>query len=157
MVNRCVTLLFIGAVSEPKLSVVPSESGGVTLHCEATCWLPEPEIQFLDHQGNNITADNENRTQDASGCYTVTRRVTLQDATHRFTFTSSFKLRLIFYKRPFVAPSLKLSCLIKHIQEGLVSVPHLRPLVHQHHLSLIPRKTMERGDAVWMQPLDFRR
>lgn len=110
MVNRCVTLLFIGAVSEPKLSVVPSESGGVTLHCEATCWLPEPEIQFLDHQGNNITADNENRTQDASGCYTVTRRVTLQDATHRFTFTSSFKLRLIFYKRPFVAPSLKLSC-----------------------------------------------
>ncbi|XP_073330885.1 butyrophilin-like protein 1 [Pagrus major] len=77
--------LVVGAVSEPKLSVVPAESGGVTLHCEATCWLPEPEIKFLDHQGNNITADHTSRRQDASGCFTVTRRVTLQDATHRVT------------------------------------------------------------------------
>ncbi|XP_036967339.1 butyrophilin subfamily 3 member A2-like [Acanthopagrus latus] len=77
--------LVVGAVSEPKLSMVPAESGGVTLLCEATCWLPEPEIKFLDHQGNNITADNPSRRQDGSGCYTVTRRVTLQDATHRVT------------------------------------------------------------------------
>ncbi|XP_070849849.1 butyrophilin subfamily 3 member A2-like [Chaetodon trifascialis] len=73
--------LVVGAVSEPKLSVVSAESAGVTLQCEVDCWLPEPEIKFLDDQGNDILAHDPKRRQHASGCYTVTRRVTLQDAT----------------------------------------------------------------------------
>ncbi|XP_051285343.1 butyrophilin subfamily 3 member A2-like isoform X2 [Dicentrarchus labrax] len=77
--------LVVAAVSEPKLSVLSAESGGVTLQCKASCWLPEPEVQFLDDQGNNISAEDPKRDQNASGCYTVTQKVTLQDATNRVT------------------------------------------------------------------------
>ncbi|XP_039996724.1 butyrophilin subfamily 3 member A2-like isoform X2 [Xiphias gladius] len=77
--------LVVGAVSEPKLSVVSAESGGVTLQCEASCWLPEPEIKLLDDRGNEIPGEDPKRDQDARGCYTVRRRVTLRTATSRVT------------------------------------------------------------------------
>ncbi|XP_044039999.1 butyrophilin subfamily 3 member A2-like [Siniperca chuatsi] len=78
--------LVVGAVSEPKLSVmISAESGGVTLQCEADCWLSEPEITFLDDRGNSIPADEQRRREDVSGCCTVSRRVTLQDASSRVT------------------------------------------------------------------------
>uniref|UniRef100_UPI0037E727AD putative selection and upkeep of intraepithelial T-cells protein 1 homolog isoform X1 n=1 Tax=Semicossyphus pulcher TaxID=241346 RepID=UPI0037E727AD len=77
--------LVVGAVSEPKLSFVSPESGGVTLQCEAGCWLREPEVTFLDHQGNKIPADEPKRAQGAGGCYTVTRRLALQEDTKRVT------------------------------------------------------------------------
>ncbi|KAI3375972.1 hypothetical protein L3Q82_016505 [Scortum barcoo] len=79
-----VTLVVV-AVSEPKLSVVSVKSGGVTLQCEANCWLPKPEISLLDDQGNIIPADEPRRVRDASGCYILTRKVTLRDATKRVT------------------------------------------------------------------------
>ncbi|XP_071315912.1 butyrophilin subfamily 3 member A2-like isoform X2 [Trachinotus anak] len=75
--------LFVGAVSEPKLSVVPGARDGVTLQCESNCWFPEPEITFLDDQGNNISAENPKRGEDSRGCFTVTRRAFLPTATNR--------------------------------------------------------------------------
>ncbi|KAM6894157.1 uncharacterized protein PEZ65_021833 [Lycodopsis pacificus] len=77
--------LVVGAVSEPKLSVTSAEGGGVTLQCAAVCWLPEPKIYFLDERGNDIAADEPKRDRDARGCFSVTRRATLQDATNRVT------------------------------------------------------------------------
>ncbi|KAM6894155.1 uncharacterized protein PEZ65_021831, partial [Lycodopsis pacificus] len=77
--------LVVGAVSEPKLSVTAAEGGGVTLQCAAVCWLPEPKIYFLDERGNDIAADEPKRDRDARGCFSVTRRATLQDATNRVT------------------------------------------------------------------------
>ncbi|XP_031707454.1 butyrophilin subfamily 1 member A1-like [Anarrhichthys ocellatus] len=75
--------LVVGAVSEPKLSVTAAEGGGVTFQCAADCWLPEPEIYFLDEHGNKIAADEPKRDRDARGCFSVTRKATLQDATNR--------------------------------------------------------------------------
>ncbi|TKS93292.1 Butyrophilin subfamily 1 member A1 [Collichthys lucidus] len=72
--------LVVGVVSEPKLSVVSAESGGVTLQCEAKCGLPELEVTFLDDRGNIIPADDA-RLHGT----TVTRRVALQDATNSVT------------------------------------------------------------------------
>ncbi|CAJ1085711.1 butyrophilin subfamily 1 member A1-like [Xyrichtys novacula] len=77
--------LIVDAVSEPKLSFGSAEGGGVTLQCEAICWLPEPEITFLDDEGNHLTADEPEKVQDACGCYTVTRRLSLQGTTKRVT------------------------------------------------------------------------
>uniref|UniRef100_A0A3Q1FE78 Butyrophilin subfamily 3 member A2-like n=1 Tax=Acanthochromis polyacanthus TaxID=80966 RepID=A0A3Q1FE78_9TELE len=77
--------LVVVAVSEPKLSVVSAEKGGVTLQCEAGCWLPKPEIKFLDHEGNEIPAEEPKRERDQSGCDTVRQRVTVQSATNRVT------------------------------------------------------------------------
>ncbi|XP_005753768.1 butyrophilin subfamily 2 member A1-like [Pundamilia nyererei] len=77
--------LFVGAVSEPKLSVVPGVGGGLTLQCEAKCWFPEPKITFLDNQGNEISADDPKRDEESSRCFTVKGRVSLQTATNRVT------------------------------------------------------------------------
>ncbi|KAM7376922.1 hypothetical protein PAMA_013619 [Pampus argenteus] len=77
--------LVVGAVSEPKLSFVSSEAGEVTLQCEATCWQPEPLITFLDDQGNIISAEDLQKDENISGCYTVRRTVTLQTDTNRVT------------------------------------------------------------------------
>ncbi|XP_019210271.1 butyrophilin subfamily 2 member A1 isoform X3 [Oreochromis niloticus] len=77
--------LFVGAVSEPKLSVVPGVGGGLTLQCEARCWFPEPTITFLDSQGNEISAEDPKRDGNSPGCLAVTRRVTLHTATNRVT------------------------------------------------------------------------
>ncbi|XP_042368239.1 butyrophilin subfamily 1 member A1-like [Plectropomus leopardus] len=78
-----IIVLHKGAVSEPKLLITSAEGGGVTLQCEAACWLPEPQITFLDDYGKIIPADEPKRHQDASGCFTVRRTLTLRDATKR--------------------------------------------------------------------------
>ncbi|XP_035531457.1 butyrophilin-like protein 9 isoform X2 [Morone saxatilis] len=77
--------LFVGAVSEPRLSVVPAVGGGggVTLQCEANCWFPEPEVTFLDHQGNSISTEDPKSNLDSRGCFTVTSRLTVQADTNR--------------------------------------------------------------------------
>uniref|UniRef100_A0A3B5B3B0 Ig-like domain-containing protein n=1 Tax=Stegastes partitus TaxID=144197 RepID=A0A3B5B3B0_9TELE len=77
--------LVVVSVSEPKLSVVSAESGGVTLQCEAGCWLPQPEIKFLDHEGKEIPAEEPKRERHESGCDTTRQRVTVQSATNRVT------------------------------------------------------------------------
>lgn len=77
--------LFVGAVSEPKLSVVPDEGGGLILQCEAKCWFPEPLITFLDDQGSEISAEDPKRDGESQWCLTVKRIVTLQTATKRVT------------------------------------------------------------------------
>ncbi|XP_072232425.1 butyrophilin subfamily 1 member A1-like [Leuresthes tenuis] len=75
--------LVVVAVSEPKLSVVSSDSGAVTLQCEASCWLPAPQMKVLDDRGNQIVSEEPKRERDASGCYTTRQRVTLQSPTSR--------------------------------------------------------------------------
>lgn len=85
-------VFFIGATPEPKLSVVSAASGGVTLQCEANyCWQPQPEITFVDDQGNDIRAEEPKRGGNHTGCFNISRRVTLQTATNRFKFSSSLK------------------------------------------------------------------
>lgn len=85
--SLCVILVFVVAVSEPKLSVVPPVDDGVTLQCEANCWFPEPEITFLDNQGNDISAENSYTDRDSSGCFNAKRSLTLQTHTKRFDFS----------------------------------------------------------------------
>lgn len=65
-----------------------AKSGEVVLQCEANCWLRQPELKFLDDQGNDLPAEDSRRDQDASGCYSVRRKLTLQTATNRFLFST---------------------------------------------------------------------
>ncbi|CAI5686085.1 butyrophilin subfamily 3 member A2-like isoform X1 [Oreochromis aureus] len=80
-----VVKLVVGAVSEPKLSVVSVERGGVTVQCEVNCWPVEPQVTFLDHQGNDIPAQDPKRDRDASGRFVMKQRVTLQEANSSIT------------------------------------------------------------------------
>ncbi|XP_026225294.1 butyrophilin subfamily 3 member A2-like isoform X3 [Anabas testudineus] len=78
--------LVVAAVPEPKLQRVSAEDEEVTLQCEVSfCWLPQPEVKFLDDQGKELPAEDPKRDQDASGCYTVRQRMTLQTATNSVT------------------------------------------------------------------------
>uniref|UniRef100_A0A7N6BHC3 Ig-like domain-containing protein n=1 Tax=Anabas testudineus TaxID=64144 RepID=A0A7N6BHC3_ANATE len=78
--------LVVAAVPEPKLQRVSAEDEEVTLQCEVSCcWLPQPEVKFLDDQGNDLPAEDMKIHQDASGCYTVRQRMTLQTATNSVT------------------------------------------------------------------------
>ncbi|XP_034072004.1 butyrophilin subfamily 1 member A1-like isoform X2 [Gymnodraco acuticeps] len=71
--------LSVGAVSEPKLSVVSAEDGKVTLQCEADCWFPKPEITFIDAHGNIISDENPKTPIDFKrGCFNIRGSVTVQ-------------------------------------------------------------------------------
>ncbi|XP_034005881.1 erythroid membrane-associated protein-like isoform X2 [Trematomus bernacchii] len=71
--------LSVGAVSEPKLSVVSAEDRKVTLQCEANCLFPKPEITFLDAHGNIISDENTKTAFDFKrDCFNITGRVTVQ-------------------------------------------------------------------------------
>ncbi|XP_069028369.1 butyrophilin subfamily 3 member A2-like [Embiotoca jacksoni] len=76
--------LVVVAVSDPKLRIVRSEDGGVTLECEARCWQPQPDVRFLDDGGNDIPADDPERKEEAGGCLTTTR-VTRKSSTTSVT------------------------------------------------------------------------
>uniref|UniRef100_UPI003AAC4907 butyrophilin subfamily 1 member A1-like n=1 Tax=Centroberyx gerrardi TaxID=166262 RepID=UPI003AAC4907 len=91
---RCLTLpekqmtqvIDLVVVSKPIISITGIDSGGATLQCEVNCSLPEPEITWLDDQGNHITAKSTRRELDGSDCYTLRSTVTVQPtATNRFT------------------------------------------------------------------------
>ncbi|XP_047464942.1 butyrophilin-like protein 9 isoform X2 [Mugil cephalus] len=77
--------LFVAAISEPKLSIVPSVGGGFALRCEAKCWLPKPEIMFLNDQGKDIGSENQTSVQEANGCFTVTKTVAVKTQTNSVT------------------------------------------------------------------------
>uniref|UniRef100_A0A087XMK6 Putative selection and upkeep of intraepithelial T-cells protein 1 homolog n=1 Tax=Poecilia formosa TaxID=48698 RepID=A0A087XMK6_POEFO len=85
---HAIIILNVGAMPEPKLTVVPSSpGGGVTLECKAECWFPEPDITFHDDEGNEITAEKPTRGPGSTECFTVTRRAVVQTPinSHRVT------------------------------------------------------------------------
>ncbi|XP_029932734.1 butyrophilin subfamily 3 member A3-like [Myripristis murdjan] len=80
--------LTVGEVSQSDISIT-SESGsdGETLQCEV-CWLPKPEVSWLDDQGKVIEGRGSTlRNPDVNQCYTVTSTVKVQssDSSRKFT------------------------------------------------------------------------
>ncbi|TNN34876.1 Butyrophilin-like protein 2 [Liparis tanakae] len=74
-----------GAVSEPKLSVVPGVP--VTVQCDAGCWSPLPEVTIEDARGNAVAGAQESKHVEDSvrRCVSVTRRATVK--TDRFGYS----------------------------------------------------------------------
>lgn len=73
--------LVVAAVSEPKLSMVLDAGDDVTLQCEASCLSPQPEITFVDAQGQSIIAEDPQIDEDSrTRCFTATRRATVRTA-----------------------------------------------------------------------------
>ncbi|KAF7231643.1 butyrophilin subfamily 2 member A1 [Nothobranchius furzeri] len=74
--------LVVVAASDPKLALLPADTRGVTVECEARCWWPSPQVMIQDENGNNIT-DEEPRVERTRGCFSVKHRVTLLKRTSR--------------------------------------------------------------------------
>ncbi|XP_036842913.1 butyrophilin subfamily 1 member A1 isoform X3 [Oncorhynchus mykiss] len=79
--------LFVGAVSQPVISIVGTKDWGVVLKCESGGWFPEPEMEWLDSSGTILPADGPpERHRDSEDRYTVRRHVTVDKTdTNRFT------------------------------------------------------------------------
>lgn len=72
-------------MSEPELTLVGENS--VTLQCEVNCSQFNLQMEFLDGEGNIITADEPKWHLEGSGFSTVTRRVTVPDNITRLDFS----------------------------------------------------------------------
>ncbi|XP_034146289.1 butyrophilin subfamily 1 member A1 [Esox lucius] len=69
--------LIVGAVSQPVISIVGPKDYGVVLKCDSGGWYPEPEMTWLDSDGN-ILPDGPTETEtDSESRYTVRGHVTI--------------------------------------------------------------------------------
>ncbi|XP_054876236.1 butyrophilin subfamily 2 member A2-like [Poeciliopsis prolifica] len=72
--------LIVGSVSSPAVSLsgLDVSSSGVMLDCSAAGWYPEPELLWLDADGNIMSAGPAEKSSDPDGVYTVSSRVTVE-------------------------------------------------------------------------------
>ncbi|GLD48608.1 butyrophilin subfamily 2 member A2-like protein [Lates japonicus] len=68
------------AVSSPviTLSGINKTTGAVVLECESKGWYPEPEVLWLDGEGNLLSAGPTETVRGPDDPYTVSSRVTLE-------------------------------------------------------------------------------
>ncbi|XP_071379919.1 butyrophilin subfamily 3 member A2-like [Centroberyx affinis] len=77
--------LVVGAVSSPFIGITKNSSA-VDLGCESKGWYPEPEVFWLDGEGNILSAGPTETVRGPDGLYTVSSRVTVEKTdTNRFT------------------------------------------------------------------------
>ncbi|XP_036967394.1 butyrophilin subfamily 3 member A2-like isoform X1 [Acanthopagrus latus] len=78
--------LTVGAVSTPFIEVVTNNSEHVVLQCNSTGWYPEPEVFWLDGEGNLLSAGPTETVRGPDDLYTVSSRVTVEKR-HSNSFT----------------------------------------------------------------------
>ncbi|XP_065806585.1 DNA ligase 1-like isoform X2 [Labrus bergylta] len=69
--------LVVGAVSSPVVQMIKNNNG-VLLECESADWYPEPEMVWLDGEGNLLSAEPTETVRGPDGLYTVSSRVTVE-------------------------------------------------------------------------------
>ncbi|XP_016535125.1 selection and upkeep of intraepithelial T-cells protein 5-like [Poecilia formosa] len=74
------TELVVGSASSPGISLsgLDVSSSGVMLDCSAAGWYPEPEMFWLDGDGNIMSPGAAEKSTDPDGVYTVSSRVTVE-------------------------------------------------------------------------------
>ncbi|XP_067436919.1 butyrophilin subfamily 3 member A2-like [Thunnus thynnus] len=77
-----------GAASSPVISIagVDSDRGGVVLQCESKGWYPEPEVFWLDGEGNLLSAGPTETVRGPDDLCNVSSRVTVEKR-HRNNIT----------------------------------------------------------------------
>uniref|UniRef100_A0A671TND7 Butyrophilin subfamily 3 member A2-like n=1 Tax=Sparus aurata TaxID=8175 RepID=A0A671TND7_SPAAU len=75
-------------VSWPTISLsrLDRNKGGVVLQCESAGWYPEPEVFWLDGEGNLLSAGPTETVRGPDDLYTVSSRVTVEKR-HSNSFT----------------------------------------------------------------------
>ncbi|XP_049435593.1 trichohyalin-like [Epinephelus fuscoguttatus] len=84
--DRALTVqLVVGAVSSPVIQMTKTMSE-VVLQCESAGWYPEPEVLWLDTEGNLLSAGPTETLRGPDDLYTVSSNVTV-DKRHGNNFT----------------------------------------------------------------------
>ncbi|KAM8748294.1 uncharacterized protein AB9X84_016022 [Acanthopagrus schlegelii] len=74
------------AISCPVISLLGIDgNGGVNLNCESKGWYPEPEVFWLDGEGNLLSAGPTETVRGPDDLYTVSSRVTVEKRHSRIT------------------------------------------------------------------------
>uniref|UniRef100_A0A3Q3FN24 Ig-like domain-containing protein n=1 Tax=Labrus bergylta TaxID=56723 RepID=A0A3Q3FN24_9LABR len=81
--------LTAGSVSLPTVSISKASSG-VDLQCKSEGWYPEPEVLWLDGDGNLLSAGSTEIIRGPNNLYTVSSRVTVERR-HNNMFTCRIK------------------------------------------------------------------
>ncbi|XP_030287346.1 butyrophilin subfamily 1 member A1-like [Sparus aurata] len=81
----CVVQLAVGSVSSPDIKI-SKVSNGVLLVCKSKGWYPEPEVFWLDGEGNLLSAGPTETVRGPDDLYTVSSRVTVEKR-HSNSFT----------------------------------------------------------------------
>ncbi|KAM8747865.1 butyrophilin subfamily 3 member A2-like [Acanthopagrus schlegelii] len=82
-IDSTVKLVF-GSVSFPDIKI-SKVSNGVLLVCKSTGWYPEPEVFWLDGEGNLLSAGPTETVRGPDDLYTVSSRVTVEKRHSRIT------------------------------------------------------------------------
>ncbi|XP_038588153.1 retinitis pigmentosa 1-like 1 protein isoform X2 [Micropterus salmoides] len=77
--------LVVGAVSSPGIQK-SKNSSSVVLQCESAGWYPEPEVFWLDGEGNLLSAGPTETVRGPDDLYTLSSRVTVEKR-HSNSFT----------------------------------------------------------------------
>ncbi|CAK6976824.1 butyrophilin subfamily 3 member A1-like, partial [Scomber scombrus] len=77
--------LDVGAVSSPVVNMTRNSSV-VVLQCESKGWYPQPEVFWLDGEGNLLSAEPTETVRGPDDLYTVSSRVTVEKR-HNNNFT----------------------------------------------------------------------
>ncbi|XP_074480675.1 butyrophilin subfamily 3 member A2-like [Sebastes fasciatus] len=77
-----------GAASYPVITLagIDEATGGVMLDCRSEGWYPEPEVLWLDGEGNLLSAGPPETVRGPDDLYTVSSRVTVEKR-HSNSFT----------------------------------------------------------------------
>ncbi|KAM9335175.1 butyrophilin subfamily 1 member A1-like [Symphorus nematophorus] len=82
--------LVVGAVSSLIISVMRTENDEdisvLVLQCESKGWYPDPEVLWLDSEGNVLSAGPTETVRGPDGLYTVSSRLTVEKR-HSNSFT----------------------------------------------------------------------
>ncbi|XP_054457918.1 butyrophilin subfamily 3 member A2-like [Anoplopoma fimbria] len=80
--------LVVEAVSSAVITLagMDRDKGGVVLDCESRGWYPEPEVLWLDAEGNLLSAGPTETVRGPDDLYTVSSRVTVEKR-HSNSFT----------------------------------------------------------------------
>uniref|UniRef100_UPI0037E72B0F butyrophilin subfamily 3 member A2-like n=1 Tax=Semicossyphus pulcher TaxID=241346 RepID=UPI0037E72B0F len=78
--------LVVGSVSSPVISGININGKGLVLQCESEGWYPEPEVLWLDGEGNHLSAGHTKTVRGPDGLYTVSSRLTVEER-HSSSFT----------------------------------------------------------------------
>ncbi|XP_051285367.1 butyrophilin subfamily 1 member A1-like [Dicentrarchus labrax] len=78
--------LIVGSVSSPVISSTKQSSSRLVLQCESKGWYPEPEVVWLDGEGNLLSAGPTETVRGPDDLYTVSSRVTVEKR-HSNNFT----------------------------------------------------------------------
>ncbi|XP_076738256.1 butyrophilin subfamily 1 member A1-like [Maylandia zebra] len=86
--------LLVGASSQPgvNLAGLDKASSGVMLECKSAGWYPEPEVIWMDGDGNLLSAGPTETLRGPDDLYTVSSRVTVEKR-HNNNFTCRVQQR----------------------------------------------------------------